>query len=169
MNIQKTIDGKIIIMRELPDYPKYYACDNGEIFSMVRGPGKYLSKHLHRGYYRVKINGNPQHLRSLIASAWLSKYYNKDMYLKSLDGDVTNTEPMNLRYCMIFEDNDKFEEWYKAHPHEREHTPFEYKGTFFESMGEYGERCYPTTEFGYFCPKRLNCKKLSSKYSAPLI
>ena len=22
---------------------------------------------------------------------------------------------------------------------------------------------------GYFCPKRLNCKKLSSKYSAPLI
>jgi hypothetical protein len=131
-------------MIELPNFPNYYACDNGEIYS--GNSNKYLSRQIHNGHPRIKICGNKHHLATLIASAWLTgSNYVEGKYLLRKDRNVHNTTPSNLSYAITFSTDEAFIEWYFGNLDKINNTQFIYKDVFFGSSGEYGTTLYSTT------------------------
>lgn len=144
MSKVKIINGVTVEMIELPNFPNYYACDNGEIYSSHSN--KYLSRQLHNGHPRVKIGGDKHHLATLIASAWLTgSNYVEGKYLLRKDQDVQNTKPSNLSYAITFRSDEEFVEWYFGNLDSISNTQFIYKDVFFGSSGEYGTTFYSTT------------------------
>ena len=93
-----------MIMKAIPQYPGYFADDEGEIYSARSGSLRKLSKRLHNGYYRVNLvdDNDPnrplvKYVHTLVLNAFEG---NKptDNVCRHLNGNPLDNRPVNLRW-----------------------------------------------------------------------
>lgn len=87
--------------KELPNYPGYYAREDGEIISTRLGYARVLPKRLHNGYYRVNVrDGNtpaknhPEPVHKLMLLAFVGErpdgYVCRHLNGNALDNNINN-------------------------------------------------------------------------------
>lgn len=97
-------------MKEIPQFPGYYATTDGEIISMRSGIPRQLVKQIHKGYYHVFVRrglGRKTQVKIPVHQLVLTAYKgNKpgDGYVsRHLDGDCFNNRPYNLEWGTVSE------------------------------------------------------------------
>ena len=89
-------------MIELKNYPGYFACSDGHIYSTRNGYLRRLPERLHNGYYRVNVRDGNKPVKShvepvhkLILEAFVGK--RPEGYLcRHLNGNALDNHPNNL-------------------------------------------------------------------------
>lgn len=91
------------IIKEVPNFPMYYATECGRVISRHRGRLKFINGKLDKdGYVQLilrkeKINYYKR-LHRVIAETFIPNN-NSDYVVAHIDGDISNNCVVNLKYC----------------------------------------------------------------------
>ena len=91
-------------IREVPNFPKYYATSCGRVISDKRGRLKFINGKIDKDGYRhliLKRDGKNHHVRlhRIIAKAFLGDPECESFVVAHKDGDLTDNDISNLKYC----------------------------------------------------------------------
>ena len=90
-------------VKEIPEYPGFYATDTGMIFSVRSGSRRILSQTLHQGYYRVHIKAsknawNRVPVHQLVLFAFYGPKPFDGAVCRHLNGNPLDNRPENLKW-----------------------------------------------------------------------